>query len=238
MPNLIIIVVGLIFALLGYKKAWYASWAFLFNVLIAVYVSIMITPQIVDQFEVIRDYLHSYSYAAFALVVAAVILVIMNFLSSRYFTVAAAVTFPKILDSAGAAVLGFLTGAVITGFLLYLITITPLYSFSAVRTFTQSKQTSGCANCAVIAACDVVHEISLQPIPDAVAKQLEGLMDGWKQSVKEANSPSDSNSVETPQAPASDVPDKADKSIIQRAIDRKQMLEMKDTNNPSDSNLR
>ena len=70
MFKLIIIVVALVFALIGYRKAWYPSWAFLFNILISIYASIMITPQIVDKISFIRVYLSNFSYSAFILISA------------------------------------------------------------------------------------------------------------------------------------------------------------------------
>ncbi|MGA2916099.1 MAG: CvpA family protein [Sedimentisphaerales bacterium] len=207
MPNLIIIAVGLVFALIGYRKTWYPSWTCLFNLLIAVYVSIMIAPQVVDKIPLIRSYLDDYSYAVFALAVAVVIFVVMNLFSFRYFTSASTVPFPKILDSVGAAVLGFLTGSLIVGFLLFLITITPLSHYSFVKSVAQGKQPDACGNYVVIASCSLVHDISLQPIPDAIEKQLELIINGWNESVgkaKDTNNLPDSNTIEPPKSTGAD----------------------------------
>jgi len=198
MPNLIIIAVGLIFAFIGYRKTWYPSWAYLFNLLIAVYVSIMIAPQVVDKFPLISNYLGDFSYAAFASTSAVVIFVVMDLLSFRYFTSASTIPFPSYLDSIGASVLGFLAGSVIAGFLLFIITISPLSRYSVVRTVTQSRLPADSVNCAVIAACNFVHDISLQPIPDALEKQFEWIMNGWNESVekpKDTDTPPADNTV-------------------------------------------
>lgn len=184
MPNLIIIIFGLIFALIGYRRAWYAGWPCLFNLLIAVYLSIMITPQVVDKIPIIREYLADYSYAAFAFLTAIIIFVILDLFSFRFFTSASTVPFPKIVDGAGAAILGFFTGSVIAGFLLFLITITPLSNYSFVKSFCLERRTASCCNCAVLTSCNFIHDVSLQPDPEAVAKQMELITDGWNASVK------------------------------------------------------
>ncbi len=238
MPKLIIIVVGLVFALIGYRKTWYPSWAYLFNVLIAVYISIMITPQVVDKLAVVRHYLGGYSYAVFALTVAAVIFAVMHFLSFRYFTVAANVPFLKICDSVGAAILGFLTGVVIAGFLLFLIAITPLSKYSMVKNFTQGRQDPDRISCVIAGSCHFIHDISLQPIPDGPKRQLEWVIMGWNRTVEkleDANSSAVSNAVQAIQKP---IPAGArTKKLDNVMTDLEQPAETRDANTPSDSNL-
>jgi hypothetical protein len=180
MPKLIIIAVGLVFAFIGYRKAWYPTWALLFNVLISVYVSIMTAPQIVDKFPDIRNHLDSYSYAAFVLIVAACFFALLQLLSFKFFTGVYVVSLPKILNSAGAAVLGFLTGTVVAGFLLFLIAITPLPDYPAVKFFAQGGQAPDHANGVMFGSCNFVHDISLQPDPVAIDTQMEKILNGWR----------------------------------------------------------
>ena len=188
MSKLIIIAVGLVFALIGYRKAWYPSWAFSFNILVSVYTSIMITPQIVDNVPFIRVYLSNFSYSVFALISAAVVFAAMQLLTFKFFTSAYVISFPKILNTIGSAILGFLTGCVITGFLFFLINITPLSDFSAVRSFTQDRKISGRTNNVMLTACNFVHNISLQPCPTAIDKQMEKILADWKKPVPKADS--------------------------------------------------
>ncbi len=211
MANLIIIMTGLVFALLGYRKTWHPSWVFLFNVIIAVYISIMASPQVVETFPVIRNNLGNFSYAGLILVAAVVIFVALNLFSFRYFTSVSTVPFPKILDNAGAAVLGFLAGSVIAGFLLFIVTITPLSRYSFVRTITQSGKEATNVNCAVIACCGVVHDISLQPIPEASEKQFEWIVSSWNRTVetnkpRQVNKPADSNTAEPLERESENIP--------------------------------
>ena len=198
MPKLIIIAVGLVFALIGYKKTWYPSWALLFNILISVYTSIMITPQIVDNVPFIRVYLSSFSYSAFALTSAVIIFAVMQLLTFKFFTSVYVISFPKLLNTIGSAVLGFLTGSVIAGFLFFLINITPLSDFPAVRSFTQDRQISDKTNNVMLTTCNFVHNISLQPDPTAIDGQIDKILTDWKKPVPKADSSSPANTTFPP----------------------------------------
>ncbi len=188
MPKLIIIAVGLVFAFLGYRKTFYPSWAFLFNILVSVYTSIMTAPQIVDKFPVIRSYLGNFSYSVFVLTMAVIIFVVMHLLSFRFFTAVYVVSFPKILNSAGAAVVGFLAGSVIAGFLFFLINITPLSDFPAVKFLAQGRQSPDQVNSVVLESCNFVHDISLQPSPTAIDSQMEKILTDWRKPVVRTDS--------------------------------------------------
>jgi len=176
-------VVGLVFVFIGYRKTWYPSWALLFNVLISVYTGIMTAPQIVDKFPVIRNYLGDFSYSAGILTIAIVFFIVIQFLAFKFFTAVYVVSFPKILNSAGAAVVGFLAGSVIAGFLFFLINITPLSDFSAVKFLAQGRQFPDQVNSVVLGSCNFVHALSLQPSPTAIDSQMGKILTGWRQPV-------------------------------------------------------
>lgn len=188
MPKLIIIVVGLVFVFIGYRKTWYPRWALLFNVLISVYTGIMTAPQIVDKFPVIRNYLGDFSYSAGILTIAIVFFIVIQFLAFKFFTAVYVVSFPKILNSAGAAVVGFLAGSVIAGFLFFLINITPLSDFSAVKFLAQGRQFPDQVNSVVLESCNFVHALSLQPDPKGVTGQMEKILTDWRRPLTEKHS--------------------------------------------------
>src|SRR4030042_2349344 len=121
MFKLVIIIVGLVFAFRGYRKTWYPSWAFLFNILISIYIGVMTAPQIVDKVSYAREYLGDFAYSAGILSAAIVVFAVIQFLSCEFLISVYRVSFPKILNSVGAAALGFVTGVALTGFLLFLL---------------------------------------------------------------------------------------------------------------------
>ncbi|MCX5632154.1 MAG: CvpA family protein [Phycisphaerae bacterium] len=187
MFKLIIIAAALVFAFIGYRKTFYPGWAVLFNLLIAVYISIMSAPQIVDKFPDVRNYLGNYTYSGGILAAAVIIFAVLQSFAFRFFTAVSVVSLPKLLNSLGAAILGFLTGSVIAGFLFFLINITPLADNSTVRSFTQDKQIPDRTNGVVLVSCDFIHNISLQPDPTAIDKQLENILANWRKLVTGAN---------------------------------------------------
>src|SRR4030042_4666713 len=140
MFKLIIIIVGLAFAFFGYKKTLYSTWAFLFNILVSIYISIMTAPQIVDKVPYIREHLNDFAYSATILAEAVIIFAVIQFLSCRLLTSVYCVSFPKIFNSVGAAVLGFAAGLVLTGFFLFLLTIIPSDDYPAVHVVAQTSQ--------------------------------------------------------------------------------------------------
>jgi hypothetical protein len=98
------------------------------------------------------------------------------------------VSFPKILNGIGAAALGFLTGSVIAGFLLFLISITPLSDNSVVKFAIKGGQTPKTINTVVLSSCNFVHNISLQPDPTAIDKQTDKILTDWRKPVVKADS--------------------------------------------------
>ncbi len=191
MPKLIIIAVALVFAFIGYRKTWYPTWPLLFNVLISVYTGVMTAPQIVDRFAVIRNYLGNFSYAFLIFMVAVIIFIMLQLLTFKFFTAVYVISFPNILNRAGAAVLGFLAGMTAAGFLIFLITITPLSDSSAVGFFAQGRQAPDRINGVVLGTCSFVHDISLQPSPMAIDNQMEKILADWRRPVimKDSKSP-------------------------------------------------
>jgi hypothetical protein len=180
MFKLIMIIVGLVFAFRGYRKTWYPAWAFLFNILISIYISIMTAPQIVDKVSYTREYLGDFAYSAGILAAAFIIFAVIQFLSYKFLTSVYRVSFPRILNSAGAAVLGLAAGLVLTGFLLFLLTIVPLDDYPAVRVLTQINQSPDKAEAVVRSSCNFIHSISFHACTVGVDKQMEKILTGWK----------------------------------------------------------
>ncbi len=176
----LIIAVGLIFAIFGYKKTWYPSWAFLFNTLISIYIGIMTAPQIVDKIPFIREHLNDFAYSAGILAAAVIVFVIAQFLSSRFLTSACHVSFPKILDNAGAAVLNFAAGLVLAGFLLFLTTIIPLGDYPTAKFLTKISQISDEAGVVVRSSCNFIHSVSFHASTIGVDRQMGKILTDWK----------------------------------------------------------
>lgn len=191
MYRLIILIVAVVFALLGYKKTLYPAWAFVFNVIVAIYLGVMTGPQIVDKLGIFRQCMGNFAYAICILAIAVIYFLIVQLMTFRFFTAVYCVSFPAMLNQIGAAVLGFFAGAAIAGFVLFLINISPLANSSVVSFLSGAKLLPEKANVVVYKTCNFVHDISLQPCPTSVAKQLERIFTGWRQT-EETKTDSDS----------------------------------------------
>lgn len=148
------ILIGGLFAFLGTKRGFYETWTTLFNVVVAVYTSILLTPVIVEKIPAAGE--TAYGNALTLLAIAAAIFLPMHGISFIWLTGQFKVAFPKTLDLVGAGILGFLKGVLIWSFIAVLISSTPLgQKDSAERIGFGSKieQTNGryvCLWCGLI----------------------------------------------------------------------------------------
>lgn len=180
MFKLIIIIVGLIFAFFCYRKTWYSSWAFLFNILISIYISIMTAPQIIDKIPYIREHIGNFAYSAGILAEAVIVFTVIQFLSYKLLTSVYCISFPKIFNTVGAAVLGFVAGMVLAGFSLFLTTIAPLDDYPAVESLVQTSQAPDKAGGVVRDSCIFIHNVSSHAHPVGVDRQMGKIASGWK----------------------------------------------------------
>jgi hypothetical protein len=140
----------------------------------------MTAPQIVDKIPSIREYLNDFSYSAGILAVAVIVFVVVQFLSTRFLIAGYRVSFPKILNSAGAAVLNFVAGLALAGFLLFLVTIIPLGDYPTAKFLAKISQTSDKADSVVRSSCNFIHNISFHAQTVGVDKQMEKILTDWE----------------------------------------------------------
>ncbi|MFA6187241.1 MAG: hypothetical protein WC770_08550 [Phycisphaerae bacterium] len=182
MYRFIILITALGFAWLGYKKTWYPAWAFLFNIIVAIYLGVMAAPQIIDKLPIIRTELGDFAYSGTMLSLAVVFFIIAQLATFRYLTAVYCVSFPSLLNSIGAAILGFFTGAAIAGFVIFLINISPPQGSKYVAFFTGAKLSQEKANTVVYKTCNFVHSVSLQQHPTSVSEQMKKIFGNWRKS--------------------------------------------------------
>ncbi|MDD5064341.1 MAG: CvpA family protein [Phycisphaerae bacterium] len=130
------------FAWLTIKLRFYQTWALVFNILISIYLAIYLQP-IIGNISAFGD--TPYSNALTMIVVAAASFLILHGISYTFLTGQFNVTFPTVVDSVGAGLLGFLAGFLVWSFLSLLFYITPASQNTFVKEigFTdQFQQTS------------------------------------------------------------------------------------------------
>ena len=172
MVLMITITAGVIFALLGLKKTFYPMWALLFNVLLAIYAAVMLTPVVLDKFETL-GYFGNYSRALSLLAIALSVFVVAQLLTFRFLTAVYCVSFPVILNNAGAGILGFITGFVISNFVIFLISVTPILQNPSLQKLSSDAEAGGSVNSHLISTCNVINKLSLQCYEKAPEEAVE-----------------------------------------------------------------
>jgi hypothetical protein len=136
------ILVGGTFAWLAIKLRFYQTWALVFNIIISIYLAIYLQP-IIANIPVVGNAPHSNALTMAAIALASFL--ILHGISYTFLTGQFNVSFPKVFDTLGAGLLGFLAGFLVWSFLTLLIYITPASQNTFVKGigFTdQFQQTS------------------------------------------------------------------------------------------------
>jgi hypothetical protein len=116
------IVLAFLLAAIMVKKGLYETWTLFFNIVIAVYLGLTLGPVLKNLLGIEQR-----SVEVFVLFGTAVVsLTVLYLFSYIIFLSQFNVTFPKLVDSAGGGLFGFLTGFLIYSFVVFIICISPL----------------------------------------------------------------------------------------------------------------
>lgn len=170
------ILVGGLFAWLAVKMRFYETWAMLFNIVISVYLAIFLGPVIVDIVPAAGDM--PYSDVLAIVCTAVVAFLILHCISYTFLTGQFSVSFPKIFNTLGAALLGFFAGFLVWSFVGLLIYLTPVSQNAFVKEIgfgSQFRQTNVSNICWW---CNLVHkavasEQSTCTVEEAITALLE-----------------------------------------------------------------
>ncbi|MHC4751617.1 MAG: CvpA family protein, partial [Planctomycetota bacterium] len=164
------ILVGGFFAWFAIKIGFYETWAMLFNIVISIYIAVFLTPVIVDIIPAAGQ--TSYGSALTLATAAIGIFLILYGITYTFFTGQFSVSFPKIFDTCGAGVLGFLIGFLIWSFAALLISTTPISKNTFIEDIgfgSRIKQT----NVPYISWwCDLVNSIVSAPDSKITSEQV------------------------------------------------------------------
>lgn len=162
------VLVGILVAVVAIKNGFYSMWAILFNILISIYLGVMLCPTIIGLIPDIGDsrYHHAGCIAGVAVVVFAIFQTItVNFLMGTETGKGTdKISFPKVFNTVGAGVIGFLTGYIVCGFVVFVFVVTPLSQEPMVKGIFEQ---SGFAAQSVENLCGFVGAVSLQCYDEA-----------------------------------------------------------------------
>ena len=160
----IAIVFGILLGMIGVKRGFLKTWALLFNILVSIYIGVMLSPT----FVAFRPEMgQEYSYlAAFIVVTSLAIFVVLQMIVSVFFSELAECFCPKIFDTVGAAILGFLGGFCIISFVFVVVCIMPFSKKPNLKGVCGDGSSTPVGVEGVVKACDFVSTVSLQPHGD------------------------------------------------------------------------
>ena len=168
------IIFGILFAAATLKKGLYIGWVRLVNVVLAIYLAVFITANI----SLCTDYLikTQYGYPLCMTIIAVSSLFVLHSFTTTFFTGIFRITFPKVLNIAGSAVLGFVCGLLVWSYIGLVLLLTPLPHGSIGQTFNIPAQLVRSSVPPLRYTCGVVNFLSFQPERANAAKVLDSLL--------------------------------------------------------------
>lgn len=197
------ILVGGLFIWFAVKIGFYEMWATLFNIVISIYVAVFLTPVILNIIPMTGDTAYGNALTMATIVIG--IFLILHGITYIFFTGQFNISFPRIFDTLGAGVLGFLAGFLVWSFVALLISATPVSQNTFAKDIgfgSRIKQT----NVPYISWwCNLVNSIVSSPDNEITSEQVINQVLNSAQSKAqdkileqaEPNKPLSSNDVET-----------------------------------------
>jgi len=186
------IAMGVIIAVCGYRWGFYTIWAVLFNIMISIYLSVMLSPTVAAFAPMLfggykpGDAGFWYVYAAVAAAVALASFIVLQVVAMTYFTGTFNITLPRLLENLGAIFIGFVTGYILWGFICFLVLILPISKDQPVllKAFTADEQSKELSVPVISKVVNTINALSLQPNGGEVKNVINWTL-GWD--VKEPN---------------------------------------------------
>jgi len=168
------ILVGAVFVFFAIKKGFYETWIMLFNIVISIYLAVFLRPTIADIVPVGNT---PYCGALIMLAIAIASFLVLHCISYIFLTGQFTIPFPKIFDTLGTALLGFLAGFLVWSFVSFLVAVTPISQVSFIKEIgfgNQFRQTNIPYLCWW---CNLVNNVVFSPDNERTTEQMiKGLL--------------------------------------------------------------
>lgn len=198
----IAILTGALFIWLAVRMGFYETWALLFNIIIAIYVSIFLTPAVTRLVPMPGG--ASWCTALSMLVLAGGSFAVLHGLSWVFLTGQFSIRFPSVFDVVFSGILGFVAGFLILSFAALALATTPLAEHKIVSTLGLGREGQQANIAGIARCCDLVHSVAGfedgGTTEAAVARLLE-TSDRLSASDKASVEPNEPNIADAPQPP-------------------------------------
>ena len=177
------ILVGGIFAWVWVRMGFFEAWTMLFNIVVAIYVSVFLSPVIVEIVPAAAETI--WCYGLILVSVGAGVFAILAGISYTFLTGRFKVTFPRIFDNVGAGVLGFLAGLLVWSFAATAVSLTPIAENAWAQQLGFGKKVLQTHGAYLSWWCDLVHSIAASSASDTTAEQtIAGIWKAAEQKIK------------------------------------------------------
>lgn len=195
------ILIGALFAWFAIKIGFYEIWTLLFNIIISIYLAIFLGPIIMNIVPASGDAAYSTGLTILATAIGAFL--ILHGISYVFLTSQFSFSFPKILDTLGSGLLGFLAGLLVWSFAGLLICATPISQNAIVKEIGFSRELQQANISYICWWCNLVNAVVSSRDNKLTTEQaISGLLDDVEKKTKdkavkpaEPNEPAEPNDV-------------------------------------------
>jgi hypothetical protein len=155
----IAILAGALFVWLAVRMGFYETWVLFFNILVSIYVSVFLTPILVELVPAPGG-AAAYHVALCMIVLAGACFALLQGLSFVFLTGQYHIPFPRVFDILLSGILGFATGFLLLSFVALVLTTTPLAENKIVGVFGLGKQSQQANLSCISRCCGLIHSFA------------------------------------------------------------------------------
>lgn len=206
----LIVIIGGLFAFLGLKKGVYTMYTVVFNLGIAIYVSVLSTPLVVST----TPNLEMGYYAAFSLSLMTLFLfALLQGFAWYFFLRGSDVLFPDLFDKIGGAALGFVTGYAVLAVLALTYCMMPISRQDTMKGFLPVSSLDQFSSNTMNKLCNTAAFWSLECLDGAAEETTEYLISLSHPKDERPTVPATPETPETMPAPIAPGPDGVETTI-------------------------
>ena len=201
MEKILSIIIAVIFGLYAYKKGLFSTWPLVFNILMAIYLGIMLSPFVIEFTGDYIEPLGDFKNITILLTVSVSYFAIAQLLTFVYLTGTFCVSLSPVVEKILSPLIGAAAGFAAVSFCFFCLTVSGIsdvpFAGRIVPTRTQAAKSPG-----VSKACSAICILSIQCDNGNIEKAMKYLCTIPKKSREispsEPNEPSKNNSNSTP----------------------------------------
>jgi len=165
---LLTIIAGGIAAWLGRRAGFITMWVLLFNLVVAIFTALLLTPTLLAYVPFLRT--STYYQALCLLVLSLLVFLVLHNMANMFLVRAFSAEVPKLFNTLLAAVLGFFVGHFAAGFIIFIFAVTPIAQAQFFDYIIEEGPLSQTVKTPVMGAAGLTAALSFQGEKDTSEK--------------------------------------------------------------------